>query len=141
LRTSGAFWTKAQKIARYVEQGVIALEDTRIIAISASRFGVYVAEQPLPLIMTTLATLVHGNGSHDLVGAWRALVGGDGFDPDAPALVEDAEVRLATLALAVGHGQQRPARFEQSAAEIHLPEAPIDVAGEALPKIRIGIGQ
>ncbi|RUX29321.1 hypothetical protein EOA23_13975 [Mesorhizobium sp. M2A.F.Ca.ET.042.01.1.1] len=54
LRTSGAFWTKAQKIARYIEQGVIAPQDTRIIAISASRFGVYVSEQPLPLIMTTL---------------------------------------------------------------------------------------
>lgn len=54
LRTSGAFWTKAQTIARYVEQGVIAAEDTRIIAISASRFGVYVTEQPLPLIMSTL---------------------------------------------------------------------------------------
>lgn len=54
LRTSGAFWTKAQKIARYIEQGVIGPEETRIVAISASRFGVYVAEQPLPLIMTTL---------------------------------------------------------------------------------------
>lgn len=54
LRTSGAFWTKAQRIARYLEQGVIVPEDTRIIAISASRFGVYVTEQPLPLIMTTL---------------------------------------------------------------------------------------
>lgn len=54
LRTSGAFWTKARKIGRYIEQGVIAPEDTRIIAISASRFGVYVAERPLPLIMTTL---------------------------------------------------------------------------------------
>ncbi|QDL38747.1 hypothetical protein [Rhodoferax sediminis] len=54
LRTSSAFWTKAQKIGRYIEQGVIAPEDPRIIAISASRFGVYVAEQPLPLIMTTL---------------------------------------------------------------------------------------
>jgi hypothetical protein len=54
LRTSGAFWTKAQRIARYLEQGVIGPEDTRIIAISASRFGVYVADQPLPLIMTTL---------------------------------------------------------------------------------------
>lgn len=54
LRTSGAFWTKAQKIGRYIKQGVIAPDDIRIIAISASRFGVYVAEQPLPLIMTTL---------------------------------------------------------------------------------------
>jgi hypothetical protein len=33
---------------------VIAPEDTRIVAISASRFGAYVTEQPLPLIMTTL---------------------------------------------------------------------------------------
>lgn len=54
LRTSGAFWTKAQRIARYLEQGVIVPEDARIIAISASRFGVYITEQPLPLIMTTL---------------------------------------------------------------------------------------
>lgn len=54
LRTSSAFWTKAQKIGCYIEQGVIAPDDTRIIAISASRFGVYVSEHPLPLIMTTL---------------------------------------------------------------------------------------
>ncbi|KWV49233.1 hypothetical protein [Stenotrophomonas maltophilia] len=54
LRTSGAFWTKARKISRYIEQGVIAPEDVRIIAISASRFGLYVPERPLPLIMTTL---------------------------------------------------------------------------------------
>lgn len=54
LRTSGAFWTKAQVITRYIGQGVIAQEDTRIIAISASRFGVYVTEKPLPLIMSTL---------------------------------------------------------------------------------------
>ena len=54
LRTSHAFWTKAQRIGYYMEQGVIAPEDIRIIAISASRFGVYISEQPLPLIMTTL---------------------------------------------------------------------------------------
>lgn len=54
LRTSSAFWTKAQIIARYIAEGVIAEEDTRIVAISASRFGVYVTEQPLPLIMSTL---------------------------------------------------------------------------------------
>lgn len=54
LRSSGAFWTKARKISRYIEQGVIAPEDARIVAISASRFGIYVPEHPLPLIMTTL---------------------------------------------------------------------------------------
>ena len=54
LRMSGAFWTKAQKIDKYIEQDVIAPEDARIIAISASRFGAYVTEQPLPLILSTL---------------------------------------------------------------------------------------
>jgi hypothetical protein len=54
LRTSGAFWTKARKVSRYIEQGVIVQEDVRIIAISASRFGIYVPEYPFPLIMTTL---------------------------------------------------------------------------------------
>ena len=54
LRTSGAFWTKAQKIECYIKQGVIAPQDICIIAISASRFGAYVSEHPLPLIMTTL---------------------------------------------------------------------------------------
>ncbi|MEW9678486.1 hypothetical protein [Pseudomonas sp. TE50-2] len=55
--TSGAFWTKARKISRYIEQGVIAQEDARIVAISASRFGIYVPEHPLPLIMTTLFSI------------------------------------------------------------------------------------
>lgn len=54
LRTSSAFFTKAQKFNRYIAQGVIAPEDIRIIAISASRFGIYVTEQPLPLILMTL---------------------------------------------------------------------------------------
>ena len=54
LRTTSAFQTKAQKIESYIEQGVIAPQDIRIIAISVSRFGAYVSEQPLPLIMTTL---------------------------------------------------------------------------------------
>jgi len=47
------------KSADVLQQGgVIAPDDTRIIAISASRFGVYVAERPLPLIMTTLFPIV-----------------------------------------------------------------------------------
>ena len=77
---------------------------------------------------------------HDLVGTRPAFVGGDGFDPDAAALAEDAEVRLAALALTVRDGQQRPARLDQSAAEIHFPEAAIDVAGKALRKVGVGIG-
>ncbi len=54
LRTSSAFWTKAQKVRSYLERGDIAPQDTRIIAISACRFGAYVTERPLPLIMSTL---------------------------------------------------------------------------------------
>lgn len=53
LRTTSAFWTKFQKVQQYLQQGVIADNDVRIIAISASRFGVYVPEHP-PLIMTSL---------------------------------------------------------------------------------------
>jgi len=52
LRTTSAFLTKARKMGQYLRQGVISPDDVRIIAISASRFGVYVAEKPLPLIMT-----------------------------------------------------------------------------------------
>jgi hypothetical protein len=54
LRTTSAFWTKAQKIARYLQRGEIRPGDARIVAISASRFGAYVPETPLPLIMTSL---------------------------------------------------------------------------------------
>jgi hypothetical protein len=54
LRTTSAFWTKAQKIESYMKQGVITPEDTRIIAISASRFGAYVTEQPFPMVMSAL---------------------------------------------------------------------------------------
>lgn len=54
LRASSAFWTKAKKIQSYTAQGVITPEDTRIIAIGAGRFGSYVTDDPLPLIMTTL---------------------------------------------------------------------------------------
>ena len=52
--------TGAVALNQLVEEGgngytlTIGPEDSRIIAISASRFGVYVADQPLPLIMTTL---------------------------------------------------------------------------------------
>ncbi|WP_057465844.1 hypothetical protein [Pseudovibrio sp. POLY-S9] len=56
LRTTSAFWTKAQKIERYLAEGVIQPEDTRIIAISASRFSVCVSEDP-PLILTSLFPL------------------------------------------------------------------------------------
>lgn len=53
LRTTSAFWTKSRTIARYLQEGVVGADDVRIIAISASRFGPYVSEDP-PLIMTSL---------------------------------------------------------------------------------------
>jgi len=53
LRTTSAFWTKSRAIARYLDEGVIAADDVRIIAISASRFGPYVGEDP-PLIISSL---------------------------------------------------------------------------------------
>lgn len=53
LRTTSAFWTKFRKVQQYLRQGVIGENDVRVIAISASRFGVYVPEHP-PLIMTSL---------------------------------------------------------------------------------------
>ena len=54
LRTTHALWVKSQKMAAYLNEGVIAPDDIRIIGISASRFGVYVSEEPLPLIMTSV---------------------------------------------------------------------------------------
>jgi hypothetical protein len=54
LRTTSAFWTKSQKLARYLAEGVIGHNDVRLIAISASRFGAYVPDQPMPLIMSSL---------------------------------------------------------------------------------------
>jgi len=53
LRTTSAFWTKSRAIARYLSEGVIGADDVRIIAISASRFGPYVGEDP-PLIISSL---------------------------------------------------------------------------------------
>ncbi|EJN03518.1 hypothetical protein [Phyllobacterium sp. YR531] len=53
LRTTSAFWTKFQRVQDYLREGVIGENDVRIIAISASRFGVYVSERP-PLIMSSL---------------------------------------------------------------------------------------
>ncbi|MFD2265404.1 hypothetical protein ACFSM5_21050 [Lacibacterium aquatile] len=54
LRLSSAFFTKAQKLARYLQQGVIAPDEPRIIAISGSRLGGVVFEVPLPPILNVL---------------------------------------------------------------------------------------
>jgi len=78
LRVSGAFWTKSQRIGAYIAEGVISPEDARIIAISASRFGIYVPEQPLPLIMTTLFPI--GDAYVTIDRATGAVLG-EGFHP------------------------------------------------------------
>jgi len=53
LRTTSAFWTKFKVIQKYLKEGIIGADEVRLIAISASRFGVYVPEKP-PLILTSL---------------------------------------------------------------------------------------
>ena len=85
LRTSGAFWTKAQQIELYIEQGVIAPKDIRIIAISASRFGAYVSEHPLPLIMTTLFPI---GDAYVTIDRETGDVLAEGFQP-APTIPRD----------------------------------------------------
>ena len=54
LRTTSALWTKKQAIDRYLREGAIGQNDVRLIAISAGRFGLYVSEYPLPLIMSAV---------------------------------------------------------------------------------------
>ncbi len=53
LRTTSAFWTKSQKLQGYLDEGVVAPSDRRIIAISASRFAEVASEDP-PLVMSCL---------------------------------------------------------------------------------------
>ncbi|MFD2427987.1 hypothetical protein ACFSUK_06835 [Sphingobium scionense] len=84
-------------------------------------------------------TFIHRDRSHNLIGTWVALVGCDRFDPDAPSLFYDAQIRLTAGALTLDDRQQRAARFEQRAAKVHFPEPAIDVAREALAEVRISI--
>jgi hypothetical protein len=57
LRTTSALFTKSEKIKSYLQQGVIAAEDRRLVAISPCRFPLYVDEHPLPLIMSSVFPL------------------------------------------------------------------------------------
>lgn len=54
LRMTTALWTKTTILNDYLESGVIGPEDVRLIAISAGRFGLYVSDRPLPLILSAL---------------------------------------------------------------------------------------
>ncbi len=85
-------------------------------------------------------TLIDRHRAHDLVRPRSAFVRGDGLDPDAATVFEDAQVWLAAFALTIDDGQQSPPRFEERATQIHFPETPIDVAREALAEVGIGIG-
>lgn len=82
LRVSSAFWTKSRRIGAYLAEGVIAPGDARIIAISASRFGIYVPEQPLPLITTTLFPI---GDAYITIDRATGEVVGQGFHP-APVI-------------------------------------------------------
>lgn len=54
LRTTSALWTKRKVFERYLGDGIIAEDDIRLIAIGAVRFGAYVDESPIPLIMSSV---------------------------------------------------------------------------------------
>lgn len=54
LRMTSALWTKHQAMTRYADQGLFGEGDLRLIAISAGRFGLYVADQPLPNILSAV---------------------------------------------------------------------------------------
>ena len=54
LRMTSALWTKYNVLRSYLRDGTIAPDDIRLIAISASRFGQYVSEHPIPLIVSSL---------------------------------------------------------------------------------------
>jgi hypothetical protein len=54
LRMTSALWKKKQAIDRYMQEGIIGLDDVRLIAIGAGSFGIYVTERPLPLILSSV---------------------------------------------------------------------------------------
>ena len=54
LRATSAFRKKFKAVESYIREGVIGPDDVRLIAIGAGRFGAYVSEYPLPLIMSAV---------------------------------------------------------------------------------------
>jgi hypothetical protein len=54
LRMTSALWNKTQTMNRYLNEGVIGPEDVRLVAIGAGRFGLYVREYPMPLILSAV---------------------------------------------------------------------------------------
>ena len=53
LRLTSAFWTKYTKYTNYIAEGVVAPEDSLVIAISGSRFALQILDEP-PLPLTSL---------------------------------------------------------------------------------------
>lgn len=57
LRITSALRTKSLAIDQYVQAGIIGPEDGRLIAIGVGRFGIYVPELVLPLVMSAIFPL------------------------------------------------------------------------------------
>ena len=54
LRMTSALWNKSRIIDRYLQNGVIAREDVRLIAIGCGRFGIWVDDWPRPTILSAV---------------------------------------------------------------------------------------
>ncbi len=54
LQMTSALLTKSNAFSRYLDAGVVRPEDTHLAAISAGRFGAYVSEHPMPLILSSV---------------------------------------------------------------------------------------
>jgi hypothetical protein len=46
LRTTSALFNKSRVFERYIERGVVAPDDVRLVAIGAGRFGLYASDDP-----------------------------------------------------------------------------------------------
>lgn len=54
LRITSALWTKSKAIVRYLNEGVIAKDDVRLVAIGGGNFGVHVLDHRLPLVLSSV---------------------------------------------------------------------------------------
>ena len=54
LRITSALLTKSRVLKRYLEQGIIAASDARLIAVSACKFGIYTESPGFPLALSAV---------------------------------------------------------------------------------------
>jgi hypothetical protein len=54
LRITSALWTKSNKLARYLKEGVIGKGDVRLVAIGGGRFGAHALDNRLPLVLSSV---------------------------------------------------------------------------------------